>query len=289
MENITEALQMAGAVLLFVIALSVGMYVTNQSRMASDAMLYATDKYEFIDYTEDYENEAQIRAAQKRKVGIETIIPTLYKYATEKYTIVFKDGTRSGYKPETGEFASEPVYMQIYYTTNSNYDKTWRENRAGTRKSYINPYVVGWSSPNIDRTYETLGDTATQICIFDEGDESTRQEIFRGSQAERKKFLDVLIYGGTYFNPQYHGSDSITSKDPTHITSDPLVVGTDIIVEPDESLLNKFSNAVFLEEIGEYNYTPSQVGKDDSEAGTEEDTSSTKNTKRIITYTLIKE
>ena len=288
MENITEALKMASAVLLFIIALSVGMYVINQSKMASDAVLYATDKYEFIDYTDELGTDDEIRASQKRKVGIETIIPTLYKYATEKYTIIFKDGTNSGYEPEKGTFATEPSYMRIYFTTNSNYDVTWRANRTETRKDYVNPYLDGKNKEN-DQTYPAIGSLATGICIFDEGDENSRQELFRGSQAERKKFLDALIYGGIYLNPKYNAY-STGSSNTCDIRVKPMskdTEGYDIKVE--KGLLEEFSQSVFLEEVGEYNYKVKQTDEegDDYESGEDTESTSTRNTKRIITYTLI--
>jgi len=296
MENITEALQMAGAVLLFVIALSVGMYVINETRTAADTMLEANDKYAYIDYTETLGSREEITAAQKRKVGIETIIPTLYKYATEKYTIVFKDGSKS-YVPETGEFMSPPTYMGIYYTTNTNYAVTWKEKNK--RSSYINPYIANRETINQEDNYEMIGDEAIYICAFDVQDENSRFEAFRSNQAERKKFLDTLIYGGTYQNPSYNGSENAgkinETWDITKQKTSKKWTGYDIQIE--KGLLQRFSKNVFLEEVGEYSYTLTNEDKETGEITDDEynviketqtEDTNTKNTKRVITYTLIK-
>jgi len=297
MENITEALKMAGAVLLFVVALSVGMYVIQQSKTASDAVLYATDKYEFIDYTNELGTDSEIRAAQKRKVGIETIIPTLYKYATEKYTIIFKDGSgaKHNYNPTTGEFdGAEPEYMPLYYTTNANYEISWASD------AYVNTYLAGKNTIN-NIAYTKGASEMTAICIFDENDEAKRRELFRGSQAERKKFLDVLIYGGRYLNPTYN-TLGLATYDPTEKTfiegmkqNHQSTTNLNLEVEDKNAFIKKYATSIFLEEIGEYNYALENIEEgtdeeheDNYEVETNANSTSTRNTKRIITYTLIK-
>lgn len=90
MENASEAIIMAGAVLIFVIALTVAMTVFSQARSTVDTVVYATDKTNYYEYLDiDVSNNIK-----NRIVGLETVIPTLYKYYKENYTVVFLDEKR---------------------------------------------------------------------------------------------------------------------------------------------------------------------------------------------------
>ncbi len=82
MENATKALQMAFAVFAFIIALTLFFMVSNQAKAVSDFVLYVTDNTNFLE-TKEAENALK----EGRKVGMETIIPTLYRYAKENYKV----------------------------------------------------------------------------------------------------------------------------------------------------------------------------------------------------------
>lgn len=86
MENAVKALEYAFAMLVFVIALSVSINALNQAKAASDSIFAVTDKqssYEDVNLTEEEIN------ANGRIVGVETIIPTLYRDYKENYVIEF--------------------------------------------------------------------------------------------------------------------------------------------------------------------------------------------------------
>ena len=73
MENASDAIIMAGAVLIFVIALTVAMTVFSQARATVDTVVYASDRTNYYEYLEmDISNNIK-----NRIVGLETIIPTL--------------------------------------------------------------------------------------------------------------------------------------------------------------------------------------------------------------------
>ena len=114
MENAVDALKMAFAVLFFVGALGISMVTFTKARETADILLYSKDSTNYYEYVEPSKNKSRV-------VGVETIIPTLYRYYKENYTVVFYRGT--GYDESTGKFASiEP--MILYYTeTDSNYLK----------------------------------------------------------------------------------------------------------------------------------------------------------------------
>lgn len=89
MENAVEALKMAGSVLLFVMALSIAMLSFTQARTAIDTLVkYSDREYSTIEDNDRFyyrkSNETE------RYVGIETIIPTIYRAFSESYKIVFE-------------------------------------------------------------------------------------------------------------------------------------------------------------------------------------------------------
>lgn len=89
MENSAEALKMAFAVFIFVMALSLTIAMFSKARETSDIVLKAADITQYYSY-EEYEKNGN--ASENRIVSMETIIPTLYKYNKENYRVVFKKG-----------------------------------------------------------------------------------------------------------------------------------------------------------------------------------------------------
>lgn len=86
MENAVEALKMAGAVLLFVLAISVAIVSFGQARETADTILdYKDRETVYIDGNLYYQ-----ATGTERTVGLETIIPTIYRAYIENYKIVFE-------------------------------------------------------------------------------------------------------------------------------------------------------------------------------------------------------
>ena len=86
MENAAEALKMAGAVLLFVLALSVAIVSFGQARETADTILDYRDRETFyIDGNYYYK-----ATGTERTVGLEAVIPTIYRSYIENYKIVFE-------------------------------------------------------------------------------------------------------------------------------------------------------------------------------------------------------
>ncbi len=84
MENAAEALHMAAAVLIFVLALTISINAFSEARMTSQTLLDYNDReYEYT-YVED-------NGTTKRIVGLESIVPSIYKAYKENYKIVFDD------------------------------------------------------------------------------------------------------------------------------------------------------------------------------------------------------
>lgn len=90
MENAVEALKMAGSVLIFVLALSVAILAFSQTREAIDTVLkYSDREYWTIEGDERFYYLAD-GSDTERYVGLETIIPTIYRANSEGFDIVFK-------------------------------------------------------------------------------------------------------------------------------------------------------------------------------------------------------
>lgn len=83
MENVADALKMAAAVLIFVLALTISIYSFGQARATSQIILDYQDRENDSDFYTDNKDT-------KRIVGVETIIPSIYRAYKENYKIVFK-------------------------------------------------------------------------------------------------------------------------------------------------------------------------------------------------------
>lgn len=86
MENAVDALKIAFGIIVFVIALTLAISVIGQARATSDVVFRANDKTEFYEYV----TEADVNA-EERIVGIETIIPTIHRYAKEQFAVTIFD------------------------------------------------------------------------------------------------------------------------------------------------------------------------------------------------------
>lgn len=94
-DNISNALLMAAAMLIFIIAVTVTFSLISQTKTTADTVLYSYDDTKY--YDEGYENITYTLANEKnlnRKVNMETIMPTVYRYIKEHYgvTIMNSDG-----------------------------------------------------------------------------------------------------------------------------------------------------------------------------------------------------
>lgn len=83
MENVAQALKSAAAVLLFTLSLAISINSFGQARQTAQIAFEQLDR-DFYDDTY-LENSEEIQ----RKVGIETIVPSIYRAYKENYKIVF--------------------------------------------------------------------------------------------------------------------------------------------------------------------------------------------------------
>ena len=166
MENAVDALKIAFAVFVFVMALSLTMFMFTQAKTTADIVLQSSDVTKYTKFTEANEISDNVVIDDDRVVGLETIIPTLYKYYKENYTVIFlKQG-------EAGEV--EP--LEIYETQTE--PSLWSE-------GYINKYYTSKTDKS-------------KICSFDVDEETRRHEPWTGDNDRIKENIDHFLQGGKY-------------------------------------------------------------------------------------------
>lgn len=128
MEDAVDALKMAVSVFLFIIALGIVFAMFSQAKEASDIVLTMTDRtylaqYEFPDGNTN----------GGRTVGIETIIPTLYRYYDENLSVDIANQGR------VEEKFDKQVENNVYHDRASN-----------SEEDLYNPDGVIWFGTNAD-------------------------------------------------------------------------------------------------------------------------------------------
>ena len=86
METAADAIKMAAAVLVFVIALGISISSFSEVRQISQIILNYNDKEYNYTYIPDEKSTT-------RKVGVETIIPSIYRSYNERFAIYFYQNT----------------------------------------------------------------------------------------------------------------------------------------------------------------------------------------------------
>ena len=89
MENATHALYMAAAFLVFISAFSYSLYMVNKLNTTANTLVYRLDEtnyYDSLDLTELIADSDNTTNSYKI-VSIDSIIPVLYKYYRESYTV----------------------------------------------------------------------------------------------------------------------------------------------------------------------------------------------------------
>ena len=259
MENAVEALMLAFAVMMLVLALSLTIYVFSQARQTSELMLKLSDPTEYYEYYDYYSRDTN-DALGNRIVGIETVIPTLYKYSKERYKVTFRKGSIVQEEPITDENGDTVQLIKVEVGDPIEIYETTTDPTIDWSQSYTNDF---------DNTR-----TTKKICSFDIDDEVKRGECWT---ADVKNHLDVMISGGLYLKPQYN------DKNISDLNQDEKDIYT---INYGNGLLERFKNQKFVEIVGEV------ANKKTGEAGDEIDenegiTGNKTTTKKVITYVLI--
>lgn len=164
MENVTDALYIAFAMLVFIMALSYSMYMINRLNVTSKVLVYGLDEtnhYEAMSLA-DLMSTADEESKTTRIVGIDTIIPTLYRYYKESYSVKILDqeGNLMQYFDTTTEGAvmeamsktvgqrssKQQALISLYGTSDKPgnlFGAPWMGNTNKDTKARIDMYIEG--------------------------------------------------------------------------------------------------------------------------------------------------
>ena len=168
MNNITDALKMAAAIFIFIGGISLAIFGFTRAKQAATSILEKSDN-------QNYYSTEGIRVSKNRLVGIETVIPTLYSYFKEGYTVLFYTGTAN----ENHELVSDIKPLTLYYS-----------------ESLPSRLVLSTLRNEQDNSYRTSNEgTSISRAIYgiDAEDENTRQEPWLHDEDHAKLFIQSLI------------------------------------------------------------------------------------------------
>lgn len=127
MENASNALLMAFAVLIFIIALSITLNTLSQAKTTADIVLFYSDRENFQTSLKD---DAINVSNGGRNVNVDTVIATIYRCAKEKFSVKIRDdGTEYifEYDIQTQEEIKATIEKFIKKHTGNTYRETYVE------------------------------------------------------------------------------------------------------------------------------------------------------------------
>ena len=239
-ENASDALKIAAAVLLFVMALSLTIMAFTKARQAASSVMERLDgNQEYYDADNIKLGDNIYNITSNRRVGSETVIPTLYSYYKEGYTILFYTGSID----DSGNLATDIKPMVLYCSESLD---------TQLQKSSL--------------AIKSNGSNTREIYGLDINDELTRQEPWSYNEQYAKRFIECLInnYGdGTSnvseskdSNARYHTSknsgygNNFFGKDAEGPYYELDFKYTSYM--KNETLMS--TTGKFVERIGQYNY-----------------------------------
>lgn len=229
MENATDALKMAAAVLIFVGALSLAMMSLTKAKQASQSLI-TTDEVSCYSYKSSF---SDVNFSSVREVGIDTVIPNIYSYYQNFNTILFytaSDSTLSDIKP-----------MVLYYTEALDYSNDGSTTQID--KSILRAAKVENSGISDGKA----------IYGIDINDERAREEPWANDSRFYKLFLDSLIncVDSPYYTWSRNERISNHNNLGNHQISIKFTYGNTAYKWKNFATNNK---GRFIERIGRYNY-----------------------------------
>ena len=179
MENAIEALEMAFAMFVFVIAISIALILFGQVKKTSDAISVLEDDSRYLEYVKEINTDAEVLTTEgitrvARLVEVKDIIPALYSYSTElkSITFIFNDGAVSQsdleqknrsagiYTFGLGNLGTFDRSLSGNVLTYNVY--MWGSQQSGKIKSSIDAFINGGEIHGVEiQTYVETINTAT--------------------------------------------------------------------------------------------------------------------------------
>lgn len=211
MEDAAEALKMAFSVFAFIIALGLAFTTFNQSKRVADIVISASDRT----YVEAY-TEAQLTEEEKngRIVGAETVIPNLYRYYKEKYSIEIANS--SGTIENVFDLKTEQDYRDGFVGESADPDYPERKTYKGVSYKQLYPSGIYWigSATNTDAKLRVDGYVSSKTVEI-LGENIEHNNYFNFNNTYYQKFSETKTgtryssvdpddenYDGTYFTEE---------------------------------------------------------------------------------------
>lgn len=204
MENAAEALKMAAAVLIFIIAITTSFSVFGTAKQTSDSIIKMRDKQAYLESAEVdngilYTSSTSIssgatngvNANGDRIVGKEDVYSTIYRYAKEKYGVTVMD-----------------THGNIYVRFDSNTENVIRQydKITGGLKDYLDIIKNNLKTTYVEKVELEESNLKNLYTIETQNkDENGKRRTtcgapWYGNNEEIKKRINVNINGGTYEN-----------------------------------------------------------------------------------------
>ena len=119
MENAADALKMAFAVFVFIVALSITFYLLTATKETADSILWYADKENYIDKTD---------GSKTREVGVDAVISTLKNRGDQSsYVTVIEPGFNVTFKITEADDARVEDFIKTHVDKDYTYTETIRE------------------------------------------------------------------------------------------------------------------------------------------------------------------
>lgn len=193
MDDAVQAITMAFALMVFVMAMTISMMLIKQATSTSETLLKYSDLTSFYDNIKIEEGDEGL----ERIVGLDTVIPTLYRYYKENFCVKIYDAT---------DGSTQGQLMQIFdVNIETNLRTAIINTNAGTNNQ--NKDLV--KDDALKRIYN---DSSKRYCLFG--------APWLGSTETIKQRVDFFINGKAgYINNtyvDYTGTDSFAAKIQTY-------------------------------------------------------------------------
>lgn len=192
MENITDALKMGAAALIFIIAFSVTMVMFSQARQTTDKIVGRLNLSEYLPKVESL-GEANLT----RIVGIETVIPTIYRYFQSDDDIqikIMKDGELFQIFDTTIEDLAPFSLEDATAKDKAYYDKLAKQFGDPNKKAYL--FGALWSGQDNDTYYLDRINSyiyGKKSKYFQDIDYSTREYLMKYSNPTKYEFEESYL------------------------------------------------------------------------------------------------
>ncbi len=273
MENVGDALKMAFAVFVFVIAMWIALSLLGQANATAREIFFSMDKITYLD-----PQRVGGSGANNRIVGLETIIPTIYRYSVENcgVTIIDKDGNLvARYDTETDNVGRQ-IEKYLAYSKNSlpSYEVTEGYHNYLKHIDYLVNILSGANEKlglNIkigaidtkefnDITYSFSKNIDEKIQSFYKYEQTSYYKDDNGEKKEKRREIHGLVWGtdvaerleadfsGKIYEYKYNKNDSSDDNDIIN-TYKPVIEGGLLSYMNDK---NKVYKEYIIEEGTEY-------------------------------------